>query len=67
MEMVLVKMLRERRSWSDYMEIADALWNVRRHAESMKKEHDMMNADCGRREGGYVLNPQACTQEKKSD
>ena len=39
-EMVLVKMLRETRSWDDFMQIGDALWNIRRHAESMQKEQE---------------------------
>lgn len=44
-EMVLVEMLRESRSWADYMEITDALWNLRFHAQSMQKEHEMLTAD----------------------
>ena len=39
-EMVLVKMLRETRSWDDFMQIGDALWNIRQHAESMQKEQE---------------------------
>ena len=39
-EMVLVKMLRETRSWDDFMQIGDALWNIRRHAESKQKEQE---------------------------
>lgn len=46
-EMVLVRMLTERRSWADYMEISQALWNIRFHADSMRKEHDLLNADTG--------------------
>lgn len=46
-EMVLVKMLSESRSWADYMEITDALWNLRFHAQSMRKEHEMLTADSG--------------------
>ena len=44
-EMVLVKMLIERRSWADYKDIADALRNVRRHAERMQKERDHLASD----------------------
>ena len=48
-EMVLVKMLKEKRCWADYLEITQALYNIRFHAESMKKEQSMVNADtnCG--------------------
>lgn len=46
-ELVLVRMMRESRSWSDYMEITDALWNLRCHAESMRKEHEHLTADSG--------------------
>ena len=44
-EMVLVQMLREKRSWQDHMDIKDALWNLRFNAKSMQKERDMINAD----------------------
>lgn len=46
-EMVLVEMLRERRSWDDYRKISDALWNIRFHAKSMQKEHERLSADSG--------------------
>jgi len=44
-EMVLVRMLRETRSWFDYQEITDALWNIRFKAECMRKEHEHLTAD----------------------
>jgi hypothetical protein len=46
-EMMLVRMLGERRSWAEYQDITQALWNIRFHAESMKKERDYLNADTG--------------------
>lgn len=41
-EMALVEMLNEHRSWHCYQRIASALQNVRRHAASMQRERDMM-------------------------
>ena len=46
-EMILVRMLNDKRSWHDYMEITQALWSIRFRAESMKKERDTLNADNG--------------------
>ena len=46
-EMILVRMLTEHRSWADYMEITQALWRIRYHADSMKKERDHLTADMG--------------------
>ena len=42
-EMILVRMLRDHRSWSDHMEIVDALWNLRFHAKSMRDEQNMFS------------------------
>lgn len=38
LEMVLVEMLRDKRSWNDLREIGSALWDIRRKAKSMKDE-----------------------------
>lgn len=46
-EMVLVKMLNERRSWADYQAIGQALWNIRFHADQMKKEREYLTGDHG--------------------
>lgn len=37
-EMLLVEMLQTGRSWFDYMEIIEALSNLRRHIKSMEDE-----------------------------
>lgn len=50
LEIELVKMLTEKRSWHDYCQIGQALWNIRFHADMMKKELDMLSdaeADTG--------------------
>lgn len=44
-EMVLVNMMKERRSWADYNDIADALLNVRRKAKTMAEEREMIFAN----------------------
>jgi len=49
-EMVLVQMLRDKRGWLDYMDITQALWNLRFHADSMKKERDRICSDSSRKE-----------------
>ena len=41
-EMTLVKMLLDHRSWSDYRDIAQAIWNVRFHAQQMQKEQQLI-------------------------
>jgi len=46
-EMLLVRMLQEQRSWDDIQRITDALWNIRFHADNMKKEHDLLHEDSG--------------------
>ncbi len=46
-EMALVRMLRDKRSWNDYMEITQALWNIRFHADQMRKEQSFL---CGERD-----------------
>ena len=43
-EMTLVEMLQEKRSWADYMEIANALWNLRYRAKLMKDEDKMLRS-----------------------
>ena len=43
--MVLVNMMKERRSWADYNDIADALLNVRRKAKTMAEEREMIFAN----------------------
>ena len=43
LEMVLVKMLRETLSWDDFMQIGDALWNIRQHATSMQNEQEHLS------------------------
>jgi hypothetical protein len=44
-EMALVRMLREKRCWADYRDIADALCNIRLHASSMEKERAYLSSD----------------------
>lgn len=44
-EMTLVKMLSEKRSWNDIREIHTALWNIRSHAKSMKEEQKKLCPD----------------------
>lgn len=41
-EMSLVRMLSEKRSWVDYVEITNALDNIRRHAGSMDEERKLL-------------------------
>ncbi len=41
-EIVLVEMLREKRSWCDYVAITDALWRIRFNAKRMQKEHEIL-------------------------
>jgi len=44
-ERILIAMLREKRSWQDYIDITQALWNLRFIADQMKKERDLLFED----------------------
>ena len=41
-EATLVQMLKERRCWNDYMDIIWALHNIRKVADDMKKESELI-------------------------
>jgi len=47
LEMVLVEMLAEHRSWDDYKKISQALWRIRFRAKGMEKERDIVCSDSG--------------------
>ena len=63
LEMVLVKMLNERRSWADYQAIGQALWNIRFHADQMKKEQEYLSSDSN--EIGQAQKPPGENDEHK--
>jgi len=42
MEMILIEMLQERRSWVDYQTISSALWRIRHTADQMRKEQEIL-------------------------
>ena len=62
-EMRLVRMLKERRSWADYMDIVDAIGNLHIHAKSMQEEHDHL---CGgdQIDSGSAMPPRVNTNER---
>lgn len=44
-EMTLVKMLAEKHCWNDTVDIANALYEIRAHAKSMREEMKILSVD----------------------
>jgi len=53
-EMMLVRMMTEKRSWNDYRDISTALWQIQFTARNMQKEQAHLFPDSSSQEAGTV-------------